>query len=239
MVALPLTRAAPMSTPSRALTFETPRWTSAAPAPSDDAMLVRLLRCGDEDAFAALVHRYHGTLLRLALVFVRTQASAEDVVQDVWAGVIRGLDSFEERSSLKTWIFRILTNRAKTRATQEARTLPVTFDLDDDPEPAVDPKRFKSDGAWMEPPRPWGDDTPERLLLRQEAMAFVQKSIDELPAQQRAVIQLRDVEGESAEAVCNVLEINETNQRVLLHRARMRVRRTLEQYLSEDAHDVV
>jgi RNA polymerase sigma-70 factor (ECF subfamily) len=175
----------------------------------------------------------------LALVFVRTHASAEDVVQDVWAGVIRGLDSFEERSSLKTWIFRILTNRAKTRATQEARTLPATFALSDDPEPAVDPKRFKPDGAWTEPLRPWGDDTPEKLLLRQEAIALVQKSIDELPARQRAVIQLRDVEGESAETVCNVLEINETNQRVLLHRARTRVRRTLEQYLSEAAHDLV
>ncbi|MGH7272629.1 MAG: RNA polymerase sigma factor [Polyangiaceae bacterium] len=201
----------------------------------NDADLVRLLRVGDEAAFASLVDRYHRTLLRLALVFVRTQENAEEVVQDVWMGVLRGLDSFEQRSSLKTWIFRILFNRAKTRAVQDGRTLAFsTLEREDDTGPAVDPSRFKPDGMWAQPPRPWTDDTPEKLLLRREALALVEQTIDDLPPRQRAIILLRDVEGESAEDVCNILEISETNQRVLLHRARMGVRRVLEQYLGED-----
>ncbi len=204
-------------------------------AADDDSDIVRRLRAGEEQAFTELVDRHHGALVRLARVFVRTEASAEEVVQDVWASVIQGLGSFEERSSLKTWIFHILTNQAKTRAVREGRTLPFSsLDGEEDPEPAVDPGRFKADGMWADPPRRWGDDTPEAILLRQEALTLVQSTIEGLPPRQRAVILLRDVEGESAESVCNVLEINETNQRVLLHRARMGVRRVLEQYLSED-----
>jgi RNA polymerase sigma-70 factor (ECF subfamily) len=201
----------------------------------DETEVLRRLRAGDEEAFAEIVDRYHGALVRLALVFVRTAASAEEVVQDVWAAVIQGLDSFEQRSSLRTWIFRILANRAKTRAERDGRTVPFSsVEVEDDAEAALDPAGFKDSGMWAVSPRRWADDTPEAVLLRQEGLALVQRAIDDLPPRQRAVLLLRDVGGESPEDVCNILEINETNQRVLLHRARMGVRRMLERYLSGD-----
>jgi RNA polymerase sigma-70 factor (ECF subfamily) len=222
-----------MTTSPKPLALDGPAGTGTS-APEDELDLVRRLREGDEEAFAGIVERYHATLVRLAVVFVRTEASAEEVVQDVWAAVIEGLETFEARSSLKTWIFRILTNRAKTRGVRERRTEPLpSVDDEDDGRPAVDPSRFGSDGMWTSPPRRWGD-SPEGILLRQEAVGLVLSTIDRLPPRQRAVILLRDVEGQTAEEVCNVLEINETNQRVLLHRARMEVRRVLEQYLSEN-----
>jgi RNA polymerase sigma-70 factor (ECF subfamily) len=216
-----------------AVASQAPRVAAASPS---DAELLRRLRAGDEETFAALVDAHHGTMVRLALVFVRTRAAAEEVAQDAWVGVLKGLATFEERSSLKTWILRILTNRAKSRGVREGRSVPFSSigDADEEAEPAVDPERFAPNDMWAEPPRPWAYDTPERLLMRREALALVEKTIDELPPQQRAVILLRDVEGESAADVCNVLEISETNQRVLLHRARMRLRRALEQYLDEE-----
>jgi RNA polymerase sigma-70 factor (ECF subfamily) len=216
-----------------AVVAQAPRGAAASPS---DAEVLRRLRAGDEETFAALVDAHHGTMVRLALVFVRTRAAAEEVAQDAWVGVLKGLATFEERSSLKTWILRILTNRAKSRGVRDGRSVPFSSigDADEEAEPAVDPERFKPNDMWAEPPRPWADDTPERLLMRREALALVEKTIDELPPQQRAVILLRDIEGESTADVCNVLEISETNQRVLLHRARMRVRRALEQYLDEE-----
>jgi RNA polymerase sigma-70 factor (ECF subfamily) len=225
-----------MTTSSKSLTNQGAVGTSASLAGlGDEAEFLARLRAGDEEAFVQLVDRYHGTLVRLAAIYVRTAASAEEVVQDVWAAVIQGLGSFEQRSSLKTWIFRILTNRAKTRAVRDGRTVPFSsFEVEDDAEPVLDPARFKENGMWASPPQQWPDDTPEALLLRQESLALVQRAIDGLPPRQRAVLVLRDIEGESSEDVCNILEINETNQRVLLHRARMGVRRVLEQYLSED-----
>jgi RNA polymerase sigma-70 factor (ECF subfamily) len=225
-----------MTTSSKSLSSRGEGAGAALPARhGDEAELLERLRAGDEEAFAQLVNRYHGMLIRLASIFVRTAASAEEVVQDVWAAVIQGLASFEQRSSLKTWIFRILTNRAKTQAVREGRTVPFSsLEAEDDGEPALDPTRFKANGMWALPPQRWPDDTPEALLLRQESLGLVQQAIDGLPPRQRAVLLLRDMEGESAEDVCNILEINETNQRVLLHRARMGVRRVLEQYLSED-----
>lgn len=202
--------------------------------PEDIAMVKRLL-AGDEAAFTDLVERYHGRLLRLALVFVSDRSSAEEVVQDTWLAVLTGLPSFEGRSGLKTWIFSILSNRAKTRGRRDKRSVPfsaLTASAADD-EPAVDPSRFKPGGWWSAPPERWDEDTPERLLVRQETRALIDEAIAALPAAQRAVITLRDVEGVDSAEVCNILEISDTNQRVLLHRARAKIRAALEQYLQK------
>ncbi len=210
--------------------------TARSPAPPEDLALVKQLIAGDEQAFAALVGRYHGRLLRLAQVFVADRETAEEVVQETWVGVLHGLVTFEGRSSLKTWIFRILTNRARTRGAREARSVPFSSIMDpaDGEEPAVDPARFTADGMWADPPHSWKEETPEGLLLRGEMLAILQKTIAELPPGQRAVITLRDVEGLSSEEACDTLDISETNQRVLLHRARAKVRRALEGYLAKD-----
>jgi RNA polymerase sigma-70 factor (ECF subfamily) len=160
---------------------------------------------------------------RLALTFVRTPAVADDVVQEAWLGALRGLDGFEGRSSLRTWIYRIVANIARTRAVKEARSAPFSSFGD---EAAVDPERFV-DRRWSEPPEPW------RGVLDAEARALVDRAVAGLPDQQRLVIQLRDVEGFGADEVCNVLELSETNQRVLLHRARSKVRAALEDYFGD------
>jgi RNA polymerase sigma-70 factor (ECF subfamily) len=202
-------------------------------ASREDIALVKRLLDGDEAAFTALVEQYHGRLIRLALAFVSNRASAEEVVQDTWLGVLTGLPSFEGRSSLKTWIFSILTNRAKTRGRRDKRSVPFSALTSADPEdePAVDPSRFTPGGMWSTPPERWAEDTPERLLLRHETRSLIEHTIDDLPAVQRAVITLKDVEELDSAEVCNILEISETNQRVLLHRARARVRAALEQHL--------
>ena len=213
----------------------------AAPA-AEDAGLVAALRRGDEAAFMWVVERYHPTLLRLALTYVSDRAVAEEVVQDTWLGVLHGLDGFAGRSSLKTWIVRILINTAKTRAQREARSVPFSSLPDpeaDSGEPAVDPERFRPPdaaewpGHWISFPRNW-DEIPEDRLLSREALAQIEQAIQALPANQRAVIRLRDVEGWTSEEACNILGISETNQRVLLHRARSRVRRALERYFDEE-----
>ena len=197
--------------------------------------LVERLRNGDEAAFAELVARYHRPMLRLASIFVRDRALAEEVVQETWLGVIRGIDRFEERSSLKTWIFRILTNTAKTRAEREGRTVPFSAVLDprDEDEPSVDPDRFAGAGHWTSPPRSW-DEVPEQRMLSAETRDKIAEAIEGLPPSQREVITLRDVEGWSAEEVCNVLGLSETNQRVLLHRARTKVRKALARYFTDE-----
>jgi RNA polymerase sigma-70 factor, ECF subfamily len=208
------------------------------PASLDDAQVVAALRGGDEATFSALVREYGSSMLRVAQMYVRTRAVAEEVVQEAWLGVLRGIGSFEGRSSLKTWIFRILTNTAKTRGEREARSVPFSAleGLGDD-EFAVEPERFQSEGRWAghwaAPPSPW-TDLPENRLLGSETRRLVARAIAELPPAQAAVITMRDVEGFSADEVCNVLELSETNQRVLLHRARSKVRRTLEAYLGQD-----
>lgn len=207
----------------------------------DDVHLVVALRRGDEDAFAALIARYHSSLVRLASVFVGSNTVAEEVAQDTWLGVLQGIDRFEGRSSLKTWIFSILSNRAKTRGQRESRSVPFstlgTFE-DSPDEPSVEPERFRPvgerwAGGWVSFPRSW-DDLPEECLLSRETRAHVRDAIAALPASQREVITLRDVEGWAADEVCNVLGISETNQRVLLHRARSKVRRALERYLAAE-----
>jgi len=210
--------------------------TRSGPGPVEDGVVVQRLLEGDQTTFAKLVDQYHGRLLRLARSFVKDQATAEEVVQDTWLGVLNGLRGFEGRSALKTWIFRILINRAKTRGVREARSVPFSglADTDGDAEPAVDPARFRSDGRWVDAPRRWENDTPEEILLRDEARRRLEEAIESLPARQRTVLVLRDIEGVSAEEVCNILEIADTNQRVLLHRARSALHRALERYLDEE-----
>jgi RNA polymerase sigma-70 factor (ECF subfamily) len=209
-----------------------------APSP-EEIELVEALRRRDETAFVELVESYGAALLRLALTFVRTRSVAEEVVQETWLGVLKGIDRFEGRSSLRTWIFRILTNIAKTRAVREGRSAPFS-DLESEAEegPLLDPSRFVGagepwEGHWRSFPGPWGE--PEERLLASEARGVIETAIETLPPGQRAVVTLRDVEGFSSEETCNALEISETNQRVLLHRARTKVRLALETYLTEAA----
>jgi RNA polymerase sigma-70 factor (ECF subfamily) len=200
---------------------------------ANELALLDGLRSGDEAVFAALVTRYSGAMLRVAQLYVRSRAIAEEVVQDAWIGVLNGSARFEGRSSLKTWIFRIVTNQAKTRALREGRSIPFS-DLAPD-EPSVDPERFRGPedrypGHWVTHPSSWAA-VPEERLLASETLALVEGTIAALPPAQAIVITMRDVEGFDAGEVCAALEISESNQRVLLHRARSKVRRALEEYL--------
>jgi len=187
-----------------------------------------------------LVERYNASLLRVALLYVPSRAVAEEVVQETWLAVLQGIGRFEERSSLKTWIFRILTNRAKTRAERERRTIPFSALSNPGvvPEAALEPERFRAPddarwpGHWASPPAAWS--TPEARLESRETRERLRAAIEKLPPGQRAVLSLRDVEGWSSEEVCNALGLTETNQRVLLHRARSRVRKALESYLAQE-----
>ena len=204
----------------------------------DEAGLVQALQRGDERVFAAVMDWYSGSLLRLAMAFVPSRAVAEEVVQETWMGVLEGIGRFEGRSSFKTWLFRILTNRAKTRGTRERRYEPFGLpgaDSDGDDGPSLEDSLFVTEGSraghWADPPQGWEADTPERALLSKECRTAIEEAIDGLPNNQRQVITLRDVEGVSAEEVCNILTISETNQRVLLHRARTKVRMVLDPYV--------
>ncbi len=205
----------------------------------DDDALLAALRRGEESAFVQLLERYQGAMLRLARLYVGDWTTAEEVVQETWLGALRGLDRFEGRSSLKTWLFTILTNRAKTRAVRDGRTIPFSvLEETESPEPAVDPERFHpldhpAAGHWVSLPQPWRE-LPETRLLADETRERLQAAIEALPPMQRTVLTLRDVEGWSPEEVCNTLAISETNQRVLLHRARAKVRSALEAYLARE-----
>jgi RNA polymerase sigma-70 factor (ECF subfamily) len=193
---------------------------------SDDHQLVRRLRAGDEAAFMELVSMYDLPLRRLARTFVRTDALADDVVQETWLAVISGIDRFEERSSLKTWLFRILANRARTRAVREARQVPFSSLEGGEDGPSVDPDAFAADGAWAQPP-----EQPDERLLAGELRGRLSAAIEMLPEQQRTVITLRDVVGLDGPEVADLLGISEGNQRVILHRARSRVRAELAGYV--------
>ena len=194
-----------------------------------DRELLARLRAGDEAAFMTLVDRYGPLMLRVALMHVRTRSDAEEVVGEAWLGIIRGLDRFEGRSSLKTWILRIVTNLARTRAVREQRSTPLS---------SVDPDRFRPDddprypGGWAVPPHAWAR-LPEESLLAEETLELVREAIDRLPARQQEVITLRDVEGWDSDEVCAALDLTEGNQRVLLHRARSHVRAELERYFGD------
>lgn len=200
-----------------------------------DRCLVERLLVGDERAFEQLVGELQGSLLRLARSFASGPGAAEEVLQETWLAVIRGLHAFEGRSSLKTWIFRILVNRAKTRGARDSRSVAFSelADGGEDPSLAEEAERFTSSGHWLRPPEPWDVRTPEEILLREEAVAALRKALDELPPTQRAVVTLRDLEGLSSDEVCSILDISETNQRVLLHRGRSRLRRALEKTLEK------
>lgn len=209
----------------------------------DDLALLQALRAGDEAAFTTLVSRYNPSLLRTALLYVHDRAVAEEVVQDTWIGVLNGIDRFEPRATLKTWIFRILINRAKTSAQREGRSIPfsATWDAQAAPdEPAVDPDRFRAAdtpaapaGWWASPPRQWSA-SPEEFLLAAETRAYLRQAIAALPPSQREVLTLRDIEGLMSDEICNILGITEINQRVLLHRARAKVRHALERYITQE-----
>jgi RNA polymerase sigma-70 factor (ECF subfamily) len=203
----------------------------------DDQSLVERARTGDDEAFATLVRRHGPGLLRLARMYVPTQAIAEDVVQETWLAVLRGLDRFEGRSAFKTWLFRILVNRAKTRGVREHRSIPFASvgtgrggEDGADEGPTVDPSRFAREGAWTSAPRDWHDD-PEESLRSSEALRIAREAIADLPERQRIVITMRDLDGLSSEDVRNVLDVSETNQRVLLHRARAKVREALDDWI--------
>ena len=198
-----------------------------------DAALLTRLRAGDRAAFAALVGRHAGPLLRVAQSLVRDRAVAEEVVQETWVAVLGGLDAFEERSSLRTWLFRILVNKARTRFAREGRTVPMSSlaaPADGDPADA-DAGRFDDRGVWREPPARWSEEDPERLAMGAETRAAIETAIQGLPEAQRAVMTLRDIEGLETEEICNLLAITVSNQRVLLHRARAKVRQALERRL--------
>ena len=201
----------------------------------DEAALLERLRARDERAFAELVGAWSPSMLRVARMYVATRAVAEEVVQEAWLGVLQGIDRFEGRSSLKTWVFRILVNRAMTRGAREGRSVPFAALAADEAardEPAVDPSRFTREGAWVSAPRRW-EDEPEAAARSAETLAVVRAAIDELPATQRLVITMRDLEGFGADETRNALEISETNQRVLLHRGRAKVRAALERHYGE------
>ncbi len=201
---------------------------------SDDARLVEALRRGKEEAFLALVRRHQHSMLRVASTFVSSAAVAEEVVQEAWLGVLNGLDGFQGRSSLRSWIFGILTNCARSRGVREARSAPFSsFTSPDEDEPAVDPSRFlgadhpRWPGHWASPPEQWA----EEKLATKETVEFVRQAIGGLPPAQKQVITLRDVEGWTSTETCEALGVSEANQRVLLHRARSKVRARVEQFM--------
>lgn len=218
-----------------------PPW--GATASRGERSLVEALRAGDEGAFADVVTANTPWLTRLARQYVPTDAIAMDVVQDTWLAVVRGIDRFEGRSSLRTWIARILMNQARSRGVSEARTVPFTSaavsSAHDDPAGGFDDDRFITgrrpfSGHWSRPPDDWST-IPEARLASSETLDRVREAIERLPEQQKAVITLRDVEGWTAAEVCDALGLSEGNQRVLLHRARGTVRRALEDYLGATA----
>jgi RNA polymerase sigma-70 factor (ECF subfamily) len=207
---------------------------SEEPRDGEKALVVGL-QTGDATAFAALVDELHGRLLALARTFTSSPALAQDIVQETWLAVIRGLRGFEGRSSIRTWIFSILVRRARTMAAQEARRREVSIGVEGFG--AGSPPEWRPGlgrvGLWEEPLVSWGLEDPEATLRREEALRVVQGALNELPDQQRQVVLLRDVEGVSPADTCNILGVSETNQRVLLHRGRARIRRALDQFLRE------
>ncbi len=194
---------------------------------NEDLLLLERLQAGEEAAFVMLVANHHDAMLRLARTFVRSSAVAEEVVQDTWLGVLRGIDRFEGRSSLRTWLLAILVNRARSAGTREARTIALA-----DAEPAVDHARFDANGAWSTPPEHWVDKVENRIGAAALG-GTLRAALAAMPARQRAVVMLRDVDELGSDEVCEVLALSPENQRVLLHRGRSRLRQTLEDTIGE------
>jgi RNA polymerase sigma-70 factor, ECF subfamily len=205
----------------------------ATPCIDRDAELVARLRAGDEAAYAEIVRRYHGALVRVASAHVRSAAVAEEIAQDAWVAVLNGLARFEGRSSFRTWLFTIVANLAKTRGAREARTVPFSSLAreESEQERPVEADRFLEDGHWGDAPAEWRN--PEARLCDGETLAQIERAIAELPEAQRTVITLRDVRGLDSDEVCKLLGISDGNQRVLLHRARAKVRRALEATMAD------
>jgi RNA polymerase sigma-70 factor (ECF subfamily) len=203
---------------------------------ASDQQTVAALRAGDERTFRDLFERSYPLMKRVARGYVASDAVAEEIVQETWVAVVTGIERFQGRSALATWIFSILTNQAKTHSTRERRSLPFSSVRPDSAQqPVVDPDRFQKDddawpGHWATPPRPW--QKPERRLLSLEAREHLKDALAELPERQRLIVGLRDIEGASGEEVCELLQISQENQRVLLHRGRSRLRAALEEYLA-------
>lgn len=194
--------------------------------------LVSRLRAGDEAAFRHLLDLHHSNMVGLARGYVRSRATAEEVVQDTWLAVIEGIDAFEQRSALKAWVYAILVNKARTRAVRDGHMVALSELSTEPDEPAIDAGRFSQGGTWIDPPQAWDELTPERHAAGRELLAHMRSALDGLPPQQRAVIILRDVEGCDGDEACNILGISETNQRVLLHRGRTRLRSDMEKLLT-------
>jgi RNA polymerase sigma-70 factor (ECF subfamily) len=206
---------------------------------AEESELLARLRTGDERAFETLVERHYPTMLAVARHYVKTRAVAEEVVQDAWLGVLNGIDRFEGRSSLRTWILRILVNTAKTRGAREARTVPFASLAPEGDEHAVEPERFRGaddpfPGHWRAYPGNW-QRLPDEALADRETLDVVLATIHQLPPPQRIVITMRDIQGCDSEEVCEALDVSEGNQRVLLHRARSKVRQELESYFGAAA----
>jgi RNA polymerase sigma-70 factor (ECF subfamily) len=204
-------------------------------ASADEVEILARLRAGDEQAFETLVARHYGTMMAVARTYVKSRAVAEEVVQEAWLGLLQSLDRFEGRSSLKTWILAILVNKAKTRGVREARSVPFASFAPEDDEPAVEPERFRGPhdafpGHWRAYPGNWGA-APDVALEDRETLRVAMRAIAALPLTQQTVIRMRDVEGYSSDEVCAALEVSAGNERVLLHRARSRVRAALEAHL--------
>ena len=200
------------------------------PSEFDDPAFLERLRRGDQAAYRRLIQRFHNPLTAVAVSVIGSQAQAEEVVQDAWLAVFSGIGRFEGRSSLATWLFTIVLNRARSRATRERRlvALPAGIDGAEPGERGVPLSAFKPDGHWVEAPRLWDDVDPERIIGGRQLWDHVQSEIERLPGGQRAVLVLRDMEGMTAEETCAVLNISAENQRVLLHRARSRIRQAID-----------
>jgi RNA polymerase sigma-70 factor (ECF subfamily) len=204
------------------------------PAAPPDEQIIAGLRARDEDTFRELFDRTYPMMRRVARGYVASDAVAEEIVQDTWMGILTGIERFEGRSALGTWMFSILTNQAKAHSSRERRAVPLSSIVPAEEEPAVAADRFQKDddawpGHWATPPRPW--QRPERRLLSLEARERLREALAQLPERQRLVVALRDVEGASAQEVCDLLELSQENQRLLLHRGRSRLRAFLEAYL--------
>lgn len=203
----------------------------------DDPAFLERLRAGDDQAYRLLIRRFHASLVSVANSVIGSRAQAEEVVQDAWLAVFNSISRFEGRSSLATWLFSIVLNRARTRISRESRLvgLPGILDGTQGNERAVDVTEFQPDGHWVEAPRLWDELNPERVVAGRQLWAHVQEAIERLPAGQRAVIVLRDMEGHDAETACSLLNISAENQRVLLHRARGRIRKTIDALVTGSA----
>ena len=197
--------------------------------------VVQRLRSGDERAFRSVVKQLHRSMIGVAMGLVDNRATADEVVQDTWLAVIEGLDSFEQRSSLKTWIFAILVNKARSRAVRDGKTTTVGdfSERADDDQPVVDPSRFDSSGSWTSLPRDWNEPSPERIVGGRQMLEHARDAIQRLAPGQRAVLILREIEGMEPSEVNALLGITDANQRVLLHRARARIREFMEDVLGK------